>query len=66
MIPWISHECFKQSNNREAASGPEWLSSHPNPGNRYQRISDESKKLTVAQAPQEQPIEQSSRKFNRP
>jgi hypothetical protein len=30
------------------SQGPEWLSSHPNPGNRYQRITDESRKLTVA------------------
>jgi hypothetical protein len=28
--------------------GPEWLSSHPNPGNRYQRISEESRKLSIA------------------
>jgi hypothetical protein len=28
--------------------GPEWLSSHPNPGNRYQRISEESRRLTIA------------------
>lgn len=25
--------------------GPEWMSSHPNPGNRYQRISEEARKL---------------------
>jgi hypothetical protein len=28
--------------------GPEWLSSHPNPGNRYQRISEEARKLSIA------------------
>jgi hypothetical protein len=30
------------------SSGPEWLSSHPNPGNREQRISQEASKLRVA------------------
>ena len=30
------------------SGGPEWMSSHPNPGNRYQRISDEARKLTIA------------------
>ena len=29
-------------------SGPEWLSSHPNPGNREQRIAEEAGKLKVA------------------
>jgi beta-barrel assembly-enhancing protease len=40
---------FQTIEQQGSASGPEWMSSHPNPGNRYQRISDESKKLTVAQ-----------------
>jgi Zn-dependent protease with chaperone function len=30
------------------ASGPEWLSSHPNPGNRYQRINQEAAMLRVS------------------
>jgi hypothetical protein len=30
-------------------NGPEWLSSHPNPGNRYARISEEARKLQVSQ-----------------
>ncbi|MCA1850502.1 MAG: M48 family metalloprotease, partial [Acidobacteria bacterium] len=29
-------------------SGPEWLSSHPNPGNRYQRINQEAALLRVS------------------
>ncbi|HEY0080206.1 MAG TPA: M48 family metallopeptidase [Pyrinomonadaceae bacterium] len=29
------------------SGGPEWLSSHPNPGNRYQRISQEAAMLRV-------------------
>ena len=28
--------------------GPEWLSSHPNPGNRQARIQEESKKLSIS------------------
>ena len=32
------------------ASGPEWLSSHPNPGNRYERINQEAAKLRVERA----------------
>jgi hypothetical protein len=39
---------FQTIEQQGSRSGPEWLSSHPNPGNRYQRISDESKRLTVA------------------
>jgi hypothetical protein len=30
------------------ASGPEWLSSHPNPGNRYERIRQEAAMLRVS------------------
>src|SRR5918998_114094 len=32
------------------ARGPEWLSSHPNPGNRYQRINQEAAMLRVSGA----------------
>ena len=32
------------------AGGPEWLSSHPNPGNRYERINQEAALLRVAPA----------------
>jgi len=39
---------FQTIEQQGSRSGPEWLSSHPNPGNRYQRISDESKRLTIA------------------
>lgn len=31
--------------------GPEWLSTHPNPGNRYQRINQEAALLRVADSP---------------
>lgn len=30
------------------ANGPEWLSSHPNPGNRYNRINDEAQRLRIS------------------
>jgi len=45
---------FQTIEQQGASQGPEWLSSHPNPGNRYQRINDESRKLTVAQPPRAQ------------
>lgn len=31
-------------------NGPEWLSSHPNPGNRYERINQEAQSLQIARA----------------
>jgi len=42
---------FQTIEQQGGASGPEWLSSHPNPGNRYQRIADESRQLTVSGRP---------------
>lgn len=30
------------------SSGPEWLSSHPNPGNRYQTINEEAARLRIS------------------
>src|SRR6185295_7855358 len=38
---------FQTIEQQGGANGPEWLSSHPNPGNRYQRIADESRRLNV-------------------
>jgi hypothetical protein len=40
---------FQTIEQQGGSQGPEWLSSHPNPGNRYQRINDEGRKLTIAQ-----------------
>jgi len=40
---------FQTIEQQGGRGGPEWLSSHPNPGNRYQRISDEARKLTISQ-----------------
>jgi predicted Zn-dependent protease len=48
---------FQTIEQQGGSSGPEWLSSHPNPGNRYQRINEESRKLTVAQPPRSQSTE---------
>jgi hypothetical protein len=45
---------FQTIEQQGGSSGPEWMSSHPNPGNRYQRINEESRKLTVAQPPRGQ------------
>lgn len=41
---------FQTIEKEGSSNGPEWMSSHPNPGNRYQRIADESKRLTVARS----------------
>jgi hypothetical protein len=38
---------FKTLEQEGGSNGPEWLSDHPNPGNRYQRIVDEAKLLRV-------------------
>jgi beta-barrel assembly-enhancing protease len=39
---------FQTIEKQGGGRGPEWLSSHPNPGNRYERISQEAQKLTIA------------------
>ncbi|HET9215965.1 MAG TPA: M48 family metallopeptidase [Terriglobia bacterium] len=36
---------FQTIEQQGGSQGPEWLSSHPNPGNRYERISQEAQKL---------------------
>jgi hypothetical protein len=41
---------FQTIEQQGSGSGPEFLSSHPNPGNRYQRISEEARKLTISRA----------------
>ena len=38
---------FKTIAAEGGSSGPQWLSSHPNPGNRYQRIAKEAQSLRV-------------------
>jgi hypothetical protein len=39
---------FQTIEKQGGGGGPEWLSDHPNPGNRYERISEEARKLSVA------------------
>jgi hypothetical protein len=38
---------FQTIEQQGSRSGPEFLSSHPNPGNRYNRINEEARKLSV-------------------
>jgi len=40
-------DMFRTLEAQGGSSGPEWLSDHPNPGNRYQRIDQEAKLLGV-------------------
>src|SRR5262249_16201338 len=39
---------FKTIEKEAGSGGPQWMSDHPNPGNRYDRISQEAKLVTVA------------------
>ena len=41
-------EFFRTLEAQGGRGGPEWLSDHPNPGNRYQRIDQEAKALGVS------------------
>ena len=43
-------EVFKAIEKEGGAGGPQWMSSHPNPGNRYEYILQEAKSLPVAPA----------------
>jgi Zn-dependent protease with chaperone function len=38
---------FQTIERQGGSNGPEWLSSHPNPGNRYERINEEAARLRV-------------------
>ena len=40
---------FRTIESQSGSSGPQWLSSHPNPGNRYQAINREAQFLTIAE-----------------
>ena len=42
---------FKTIEKESGGSGPEWLSSHPNPANRYENINREAKLLRVSSNP---------------
>lgn len=42
---------FQTIAQRQRSRGPEWLNSHPDPGNRYQNINQEAAKLNVSRTP---------------
>jgi len=44
-------ETIERESKGSGGSGPQWLSSHPNPGNRTQYITKEAEALTVAAVP---------------
>ena len=44
-------ETIERASKSTGGSGPQWMSSHPNPGNRTQYINTEADALTVAPAP---------------
>ncbi len=53
---------FRTIEQQSGGSGnPEWLSSHPNPGNRYNRINDEAQRLRINNAN----AQNNSAEFNR-
>jgi len=39
---------FKTIEQQGSSGGPEWLSDHPNPGNRYDRISQEASRISIS------------------
>ena len=45
--------------------GPQWMSSHPNPGNRTQYITQEAEALTIASAADDQRVRDRSRRRSR-
>ena len=44
-------QMFRTIESTGGGSGPQWLSSHPNPGNRYQRIDQEASQLRITGPP---------------
>ena len=44
-------ETIERASKSSGGSGPQWMSSHPNPGNRTQYINQEADALTVASTP---------------
>jgi len=47
-------DMFRTIEQQGSSSGPEWMSSHPNPGNRYQAIEREASMLQIQGAPPSQ------------
>ncbi|MFN7927922.1 MAG: M48 family metallopeptidase [Blastocatellia bacterium] len=52
---------FRTIEQQGGGGGPEWLSSHPNPGNRYNRINEEAERLNV----NERMAQSNTAEFNR-
>jgi predicted Zn-dependent protease len=50
-------ETIERESKSNGGSGPQWMSSHPNPGNRTQYINKEAEALTVAQAADDREFE---------
>ena len=44
-------ETIEREAKNSGGEGPQWLSDHPNPGNRTQYITEEATKLTIASPP---------------
>ena len=56
-------ETIERESKSSGAGGPEWLSSHPNPGNRTQYITREAELLTIAEAADQREFEPIRRVF---
>ena len=50
-------ETIERESKSSGGSGPQWMSSHPNPGNRTQYINKEASLLTIADAADEREFE---------
>ena len=62
-------ETIQREAQSSGGSGPQWLSSHPDPGNRTQYITQEAERLTIAPAPTRaasKPSRRHSRRCRRP
>src|SRR6185295_2045928 len=50
-------ETIERDSKSNGGSGPQWMSSHPNPGNRTQYINKEASALTIASAADDREFE---------
>ena len=56
-------ETIERESKSSGGSGPQWMSSHPNPGNRTQYITKEAEQLTIARAADDREFEPMKRTF---
>jgi len=56
-------ETIERQAKNSGGDGPQWLSDHPNPGNRTQYITDEATKLTIAAPPDSSAFEAIKKAF---